>query len=113
MSAAQGLAKRLFAAKVVMATRRRLLQAQRKDTPRCLPDALVTGVIPASAATWSGWSNTSRASPHSARIWPALIVPERGKERKICPSGWVFILWLVERSRFLIAVLSADSTPTW
>src|SRR6266852_4638877 len=103
MSAAQGLAKREFAAKVVIAWRRRLLHAQRNDTPRCLPDSLVTGVIPANAAMVSGWSNAARASPHSATIWPALMVPARGKERKISPSGWVSIISVIDRSRFLIA----------
>lgn len=52
--AAQGLAWRLLSANVVIALRKRLLQAQRNCTARCLPDALVTGVHPASAATESG-----------------------------------------------------------
>ncbi len=71
------LETRLFTAKVVIAKRRRLLQTQRKDTPHCLPEAFVTGVMPANAAIASGQPNASRASPHSARIWAALIVPAR------------------------------------
>src|ERR1041385_6805675 len=110
MAAAQGLEWRLLSAKVVMAWRKGLLQAQRNETPRGLPDALVTGVIPARAAMVAGWSKASRASPHSARIWAALMVPARGKDRKIAPSGWVSIIAAIERSRCLIAVLSAAST---
>ena len=49
-----GAAWRLLSANVVIATRKRLLQAQRKCTARCLPDSLVTGVTPASAAMASG-----------------------------------------------------------
>ncbi len=48
------MAWRLLSAKVVTATRNRLLQAQRKWTDRCLPDSFVTGVQPARAATESG-----------------------------------------------------------
>lgn len=55
-SAAQGLACRLLSAKVVMALRKRLLQAHRKCTARYLPDSLVTGLRPARAATASGRS---------------------------------------------------------
>ena len=64
MSAAHGLEKRLFAANVVMATRRRFVAGPAERHP-ALPDAVVTGMIPASAAIASGWSNISRASPHS------------------------------------------------
>src|SRR3979411_359509 len=103
MSAAQGLECRLLSGNVVIAMRRRLLQAQRNDTPRCFPDALVTGVIPASAAIASGGSNASRASPAAAR----------GKDRHTLPSGWIAIFAAIEWSRSLIAVLSAVITPAW
>ena len=49
-----GLASRELCAKVVMALRKRLLHAQRNDTEACLPDCLVTGTMPARAATASG-----------------------------------------------------------
>lgn len=42
-----------LSAKVVTASRKRVLQAQRKCTAECLPEALVTGVSPAIAATAS------------------------------------------------------------
>ena len=45
-----GLACRLLSARVVTATRNRVLQAQRKWTARCLPNSLVTGVRPPRAA---------------------------------------------------------------
>lgn len=71
--AVQGLACRLLSAKVVIAERKRLLQAQRKCAAWCLPDALVTGVQPAGAATESGPSQAWRPSRHSASIWAVLI----------------------------------------
>jgi hypothetical protein len=49
-----GLASRELCAKVVMALRKRLLHAQRNFTEACLPDWLVTGTMPARAATASG-----------------------------------------------------------
>ena len=52
--AAQGLAWRLLSANVAMALRKRVLQAQRKPTARCLPERRVTGAMPDRAATASG-----------------------------------------------------------
>lgn len=43
-----------FSAKVVTATRKRVLHAQRKWTAASLPDFLVTGARPARTATASG-----------------------------------------------------------
>ena len=57
-----------MSAKQVIAARRRWLQAQRKTTPRLLPEAWVTGLAPASAASWSAVGKRSRMSPSSARI---------------------------------------------
>ena len=54
---------------LVTAWRRRLLQAQRKTTPRLLPEAWVTGETPTSAASWSSVGKRARSSPSSARIW--------------------------------------------
>ena len=69
-----------------MAWRRRWLQAQRKTTPRRLPEAWVTGQTPASAASWSQVGKRARTSPSSARIWAAQMRPARGKDMTILPS---------------------------
>jgi len=54
MSAAHGEAWRELSAKVVIASRSLLLQAHRKLTSRCLPEAWVTGHNPPSIETASG-----------------------------------------------------------
>ena len=53
-----------------------------------LPDRRVTGATPASAASDQGSGNRDRQSP----IWPepgsARSVPARGRQVKMCASGW-------------------------
>ena len=56
MPAAQSLPCRELSAKVCTAVRKRLLQAHRKCTALYLPERLVTGLMPARAATASGAS---------------------------------------------------------
>jgi hypothetical protein len=76
-----------LSAKPVKAWRRRWLQAQRKTTPRLLPEATVTGQTPALAASWSAVRKCSRMSPNSAGIWAAQRRPARGKDMTRRLSG--------------------------
>src|SRR5215217_6140171 len=79
--AAHREAWRLLSAKVPRALRARVLAAQRKWTTVPLPDWVVTGVAPTSAAAWGRLLARSRIGPTWARIWARLIWPMRG-------SGW-------------------------
>ena len=79
--AAQGEAWRLLSAKMPRALRARVLAAQRNWTTAALPDCLVTGEAPTSAAAWVRSLARSRIGPTSARTWARLIWPMRG-------SGW-------------------------
>src|SRR4029453_15647536 len=76
--AAHGGAWRLLSAKVPRALRARVLAAQRNWTTAPLPDWLVTGVAPTSAAAWERSLARSRIGPTSARTWARLIWPMRG-----------------------------------
>jgi hypothetical protein len=79
--AAHGEGWRLLSAKMPRALRARVLAAQRNWTTAALPDCLVTGVAPTSAAAWERSLARSRIGPTSARTWARLIWPMRG-------SGW-------------------------
>ena len=66
------MAWRLLSAKVVTATRNRLLQAQRKWTDRCLPDSFVTGVQPAEGGdrvgAGVGWPGIAPLGEHLGSV---------------------------------------------
>src|SRR6476661_10082980 len=87
MSAAQGLARRLSAAKSMRASRSRLSQAWRKTTAWERPEARVEGETPAAAARASSVGNRPRQSPISASSRAARTVPARGRLRKMCASA--------------------------
>src|SRR5690606_18763725 len=66
-------------AKSQIASRSFLLAAQRKVTARCLPEARVEGVTPASEERDSGSGNRARQSPISASSAAARMVPGPGE----------------------------------
>src|SRR6266508_5227352 len=101
MSAAQGLWWRELSARTLTASRRFLLQAQRKQATFFLPDWTATGTWPAIASSEAlvGWR--WRWSPISANSSAAVttLLGSRKSERKMVPSGWAHrapAIWLVE-----------------
>ena len=79
------------------------LTAHRKLIEVCLPDWRVTGVAPARPARDSGSGKRARQSPVSAGSRAARRVPARGRQVKMCASGWA-ASW---------AAISASRAWTW
>ncbi len=86
----------------------------------CVPDWRVTGATPARAASACGSGNRARQSPISASSRAARSVPARGKDVKMCASGWAASWTPIPVSRALIWAASmaavavrAAVMPAW
>src|SRR5680860_1183814 len=112
MAAAQGLARRLSAAKSMTASRSFLSHAQRNVTTWWRPDWRVEGAAPPRAASdvWVG--KRPRASPNSTSSFAARTCPLRGSDVKMWPSWCSASCSRIWTSRAVICSRSAVACST-